>query len=74
MLVTLDASQGKVFEGYVNVLNLTNDKLKRRFDNHKALKLFIRAWNIDLCSRLLLFRELIIEIKMIKSTFYNTNY
>lgn len=22
--------------------NLTNDKLKRRFDNHKALKLFIR--------------------------------
>ena len=42
MLVTLDASQGKVFEGYANVLNLTNDKLKRRFDNHKALKLFIR--------------------------------
>ena len=42
MLVTLDASQGKVFEGYVTSFNLTNDKLKRRFDNYKALKLFIR--------------------------------
>ena len=58
MLVTLDASQGKVFEGYANVLNLTNDKLKRRFDNHKALKLFSKEpGNIDLCSRLLLFRS-----------------
>ena len=28
MLVTLDASQGKVFEGYVTSFNLTNDKLK----------------------------------------------
>lgn len=50
--------------------NLTNDKLKRRFDNHKALKLFIREpGTLIYVPGSYYLGELIIEIKMIKSTF-----
>ena len=54
--------------------NLTNDKLKRGFDNHKALKLFIREPGTLIYVPGSYYLGLIIEIKMIKSTFYNTSY